>query len=246
MSIVVAAARSSSSTSTSTSTKKPSAPSLPTLKLPSLSFPTLPTFYSKAKVTEAKDKLLELIAESERGTKATPSRSQIEAAIDALYSVAPRSSLFPTESQISGKWRLVWTSEREVLWLIENSKRIFGANIGEVFQTLELSENAKPQLKNEVVFPPGGLFLVNSSAKSRSEEDQEKKNTIGTRVDFKFSAARLDVAKVVDEATGEFVPRFSLPLPPFGQGWFDTVVVDEVRIARDVRGDTLICVREIE
>lgn len=290
---IVAASRSSSRSSTSptsTKTKKPSSPSLPTLALPSLSFSfslpkvVLPTFSSsssgKAKVARAKEKLLSVIADSERGTKTAsaasaggtgdvqgPSRADVEAAIDELYAVAPRSCLFPSEKEISGRWRLVWTSEREVLWLIENSKKVFGANIGEVFQTLSLSspspssssseENkgeARPELMNEVVFPPGGLFVVNSSAKVRGSDSSSgsdkvkgkgKENVaVGTRVDFKFSSARLDVAKVVDEDTGEFAPSFSLPLPPFGRGWFDTVVVDDVRIARDVRGDTLICVRD--
>ena len=37
----------------------------------------------------------------------------------------------------------------------------------------------------------------------------------------------------------------SIALPPFGQGWFDTVYVDErIRVARDSRGDTLIVERD--
>ena len=105
------------------------------------------------------------------------------------------------------------------------------------------SENSAPALVNEIVFPPGGSFVVNSNAQAR---DAAEKETAGSRVDFKFSGARLDVAKV-DRKTGECAPAFSLPLPPFGQGWFDTIVVGgpggDLRIARDVRGDTLICVR---
>jgi hypothetical protein len=37
----------------------------------------------------------------------------------------------------------------------------------------------------------------------------------------------------------------SVPLPPFGRGWFDNVYVDrDMRVARDSRGDTLVVVRD--
>lgn len=120
-----------------------------------------------------------------------------------------------------------------------------------MFQTLSLANNEKtkdsnaPALINEIVFPPGGSFIVNSNAQARSvaASDGDQKETVGSRVDFKFFKARLDVVKV-DKKTRECVPSFSLPLPPFGAGWFDTVVIGgDLRIARDVRGDTLICVR---
>lgn len=287
--------------------------------LPPFLLPSLPKFYSGAKLSKAKAKLLDLIAESGRGTRPSPSRAEVEAAIDELYAVAPRSSLFPLKNNpagIDGKWKLVssflsiragggdfekrrnekkrvtlslprspfsllvsfffiflkknsktkkktkvWTSEKEVLWVIANGRRLFGVEeVGEVFQTLSLAESddnneekpkpksKTPALINEIVFPPGGSFVVNSGARAR--ESVENKETAGSRVDFKFSGARLDVAKV-DKETGECAPAFSLPLPPFGQGWFDTVIVEggpgcDLRIARDVRGDTLICVRAEE
>lgn len=259
-----------SSSPSSTSTSRPSPRStaaaaaakknapLPFPSLPAL--PALPKFYSGAKLSRAKAKLLDLVSRSERGTSPSgPSREEVEAAIDELYAAAPRSALFPLEKNpagIDGKWRLVWTSEREVLWVISNGKRLFGVEeVGEVFQTLSLANNnsgddggksttTTPALVNEIVFPPGGSFVVNSNAQARGPGTSDKeKGTVGSRVDFKFSGARLDVAKV-DKKTGECSPAFSLPLPPFGQGWFDTVVVDgDLRIARDVRGDTLICVR---
>ena len=302
----------------------PSLPALPTL--------ALPKFYSGAKLSRAKAKLLDLVSRSARGTDpAGPGRAEVEAAIDELYAAAPRSALFPLEKDpagIDGKWKLVrekgrergqfffffgflcrgrvsclffffspareverlhsdyfrsplplekktkneptpphqtiqaWTSEKEVLWVIANGKRLFGVEeVGEVFQTLSLANNngggdgktakepptTTPALVNEIVFPPGGSFVVNSNAQARGPATSDReKGTAGSRVDFKFSGARLDVAKV-DKKTGECSPAFSLPLPPFGQGWFDTVVVDgDLRIARDVRGDTLICVRAEE
>ena len=159
----------------------------------------------------------------------------------------------------TNKQTKIWTSEKEVLWVIANGKKLFGVQeVGEVFQTLSLADqsndekasksskktSSSPALINEIVFPPGGSFVVNSGARAR--ENFEKKGTVGSRVDFEFSGARLDVAKI-EKGTGKCVPAFSLPLPPFGKGWFDTVVVGgDLRIARDVRGDTLICVRAEE
>ena len=51
----------------------------------------------------------------------------------------------------------------------------------------------------------------------------------GNRLEFVFSAARL------------LTRARTLRLPPFGKGWFDTVYLgDSLRVARDVRGDTLV------
>jgi hypothetical protein len=37
----------------------------------------------------------------------------------------------------------------------------------------------------------------------------------------------------------------ALKLPPFGKGWFEQVYIDdEVRVAKDIRGDTLVVVRD--
>ena len=86
------------------------------LLLPSLA---LPKFYSGAKLRRAKAKLLDLVSRSERGTNtgpSGPSRGEIEAAIDEVYAAAPRSALFPLESDpagIDGKWKLVREIERE-------------------------------------------------------------------------------------------------------------------------------------
>ena len=52
------------------------------------------------------------------------------------------------------------------------------------------------------------------------------------RCRFKFSALTIRT------------PARRLRLPPVGQGWFDTVYLDSsLRIARDVRGDTLVTTR---
>ncbi|KAF3552509.1 hypothetical protein DY000_02004795 [Brassica cretica] len=35
--------------------------------------------------------------------------------------------------------------------------------------------------------------------------------------------------------------NWEIPLPPFGQGWFDNVYMDgDIRVAKDIRGDYLV------
>jgi hypothetical protein len=55
-------------------------------------------------------------------------------------------------------------------------------------------------------------------------------------VNFRFTSAGLKLGSG---------PTF--PVPPFGKGWFDTVFLDdELRISKDVRGDTLVVKRCLE
>ena len=79
-------------------------------------------------------------------------------------------------------------------------------------------------LQNVITFPPEGHFIVDSGLAVAGPQ----------RCTFRFRAATLRLPGGT-----------SLGLPPFGQGWFDTVYVDEdVRVARDSRGDTLVVARD--
>lgn len=70
-------------------------------------------------------------------------------------------------------------------------------------------------LQNVITFPPAGAFVVDSRLAVATP----------SRCTFQFTAATLRLPG--DRA---------LPLPPFGQGWFESVWVDErVRVARDSR-----------
>jgi hypothetical protein len=85
-------------------------------------------------------------------------------------------------------------------------------------------DTASERLQNVITFPPDGSFVVDSSLVVTGPQ----------RCEFKFRAASLN--RPHDE---------SWKVPPFGKGWFDTVYVDnKIRIARDIRGDTLIVARE--
>ena len=177
-----------------------------------------------ARVAVAKKNLLNLVKDSKRGI-AGPPRPVVETAVDNLIDAASGTGP-PPPSSLAATWELVYTSEREVLWLIENGG-VFGTETGAVYQSLDLAAGT---LSNVVTFPPTGAFVVASTA--AAVEGGASTSPDALRVEFKFTGARLDA------------PWGSLPLPPFGQGWFDNVFVDgDLRVARDVRGDTLICTK---
>lgn len=182
------------------------------------------------KVAAAKKELKALVDRSRRGTDAAVPRAAVEAAIDALLEAAGPNRKPATANAVSATWRLTWTSEREVLWLIDRAPSIFNTTVGEVYQALNLTDDpTSGTLSNAVEFPPKGLFLVGSTAAVAAGQP----TNAPLRVNFRFTTARLDC------------PLGRVPLPPVGRGWFDNVWVDDdTRIARDVRGDTLICARD--
>lgn len=183
-----------------------------------------------SRVAAAKKELRSLVDRSRRGTDAGVPRKAVEAAVDALIEAAGPGRKPATAQEVSATWRLTWTSEKEVLWLIARAPSLFNTTVGDVLQSLDLrADPAAGTLSNAVEFPPAGLFLVASTAAvaaGRARADP-------LRVDFRFTAASLDC------------PLGLVPLPPVGKGWFDNVWADsDLRIARDVRGDTLICARD--
>ncbi|WIA17046.1 hypothetical protein OEZ85_013954 [Tetradesmus obliquus] len=128
---------------------------------------------------------------------------------------AQQGSTTTEASTLSATWKLLWTTEKETLFIVKNAP-VFGTKAGGVYQVIDV--DAK-RLQNVITFPPSGAFIVDSSIAVEGPQ----------RVSFKFNAAKL---KTASRDWG---------VPPFGQGWFDTVYVDgKIRIAQDIRGDTLI------
>lgn len=168
----------------------------------------------------AKKALLVKLADSQRGLRGCPTRAEVEAAVDALVAASP-SSTRDTARLLSGCWRLVWTSERETLFLLQNGIPFVGA-AAESYQTIELSTSS---LANYILFGEEegeeAAFSVLADCASSSP----------TRCDFTFTQA----------ASGSSEPfRFA----PFGKGYFETVYVDQtLRVSRDSRGDMLIVER---
>ena len=174
----------------------------------------------RATATPEKAALLELVAPAARRgvghTKAQ--RAALETAVDALVAAAPSSATgAAAKKALSAAWRLLWTSERETLFLLD--KGLFGREAGESYQTIDVAART---LSNTIEFADGAEFAVESTIELEE----------GARVAFRFTSAGLRL------------PRLTLPLPPFGQGWFDNVYVDDtLRISRDSRGDTLVVTR---
>lgn len=115
---------------------------------------------------------------------------------------------------MSARWKLLWTSERETLFLLETFQNSLA------YQTID--EKAKT-LRNAVEFSGGNAFVVESEIEILDER----------KVNFTFLSAGL-----------KFSNGFTLPVPPVGKGWFENIYVGErYRVARDSRGDTLIVER---
>lgn len=164
----------------------------------------------------AKADLLDLIADQERGvrTEGDPAkRSAIISSIDALAAYGKGS--ITTGPALSATWRMLWTTEKEQLFIIRNAS-VFGTEAGDVLQVIDIE---KGLLNNVITFPPSGVFFVRSTCEAVSPQ----------RVNFRFTSAIL---------RGK---NWEIPLPPFGQGWFETVYLDEeIRVVKDIREDYLV------
>ena len=149
----------------------------------------------------------------------------MEAAVDALAAVAASDAAAGAPpatdaARLSATWRLLWTSERETLFLLKNGIPFVGA-AGESYQIIDAGAAT---LRNIIVFAEGAAaFVVDASIQVQD----------ATRVRFSFDGATLRRRRAK-----------SVSLPPFGAGWFDNVYVDDaLRVARDSRGDTLVVER---
>ncbi|KAK9121479.1 hypothetical protein Syun_019096 [Stephania yunnanensis] len=164
----------------------------------------------------AKHDLLGLISEEERGVKTEKNswkRSKIIESINAMEVLGKGS--VTTGSSLSSTWRMLWTTEKEQLFIIKNAK-LLGTQAGDVLQVIDVE---KRLLNNVITFPPYGVFFVRSTIDVVSPR----------RVNFRFTSA------VLRGKDWEF------PLPPFGQGWFESIYLDdEIRVVKDIRGDYLI------
>jgi hypothetical protein len=116
---------------------------------------------------------------------------------------------------ITGSWDLLWTTEKETLFFKRNG--LLGRQCLAIQQTIGASD-----ITNTIRFEGDSKFEVTGAI------DQQ-----GVRTNFKFVSAKL-----------EYPPWINLGIPPVGQGWFDTVYVDNFyRVSADVRGDYLVCRR---
>ncbi|KAL7564829.1 hypothetical protein ACA910_021085 [Epithemia clementina (nom. ined.)] len=117
-----------------------------------------------------------------------------------------------TSPLLKREWKLVWTTEKEINFFIER-----GWSDG-ITQTL-----SEENLQNMIPFKRGGGFGV--SGFIRPDESNP------LRTQFKFQTATLDLGKFG-----------SYSVPPVGEGWFDTVYLDDdLRVDLNSRNDILVC-----
>jgi hypothetical protein len=170
----------------------------------------------------ASSALLAAIVGTDRGLKTSSQQKK-----DIMSCVADLQRLGAEDettraSLLSATWRLLWTTERETLWILQNAG-LFGTSAGEVYQVIDV---ASSRLNNVITFPPEGAFVVDSGIEVAVGGPQ--------RVGFTFDAARLLLPGGKE-----------VGLPPFGKGWFDTVYCDRsLRVAKDSRGDVLVVVKD--
>ncbi|XP_039141301.1 probable plastid-lipid-associated protein 11, chloroplastic [Dioscorea cayenensis subsp. rotundata] len=180
-------------------------PRPPSSQSPSSTAPLLP-----------KSLLLSLISDQDRGIKTQSNPSKRAEIIQAIEDLAVLSAgTITTGPALSATWRMLWTTEKEQLFIIKNAG-LFGTAAGDVLQVIDVGNGV---LNNVITFPPDGVFFVRSSIDPAPPQ----------RVNFKFTSAVLRGS------------NWEIPLPPFGQGWFESVYMDdEIRVAKDIRGDYLV------
>nr|CAD1835104.1 unnamed protein product [Ananas comosus var. bracteatus] len=111
-------------------------------------------FLRPREAVRAKSDLLSLISDQERGlrTQRDPSkRAEIVAAIEALAAAAKGS--VTTGPPLSATWRMLWTTEKEQLFIIKNAP-FFGTEAGDVLQVIDVE---KGTLNNVITFPLPGF-----------------------------------------------------------------------------------------
>ncbi|GIL71736.1 hypothetical protein Vretimale_828 [Volvox reticuliferus] len=179
----------------------------------------------KSQVESVKQELLEVVSRTDRGVSTSPADLRaIQSAVAELRRAGEGTET--TGKEQTGTWELVWTSEKETIFILERAP-LFGTKAGAVYQVIDTGSSSggsnggsDSYLQNVITFPPEGAFIVDSSLTVAGRQ----------RVEFGFTAAKLKLPG------GK-----ALGLPPFGKGWFDNLYLDgDLRVSYDSRGDTLI------
>ena len=125
---------------------------------------------------------------------------------------------------LRGRWDIIWTTEAELLFL--TAKGFFGLPCTAAFQRISTDAAGASSLTNRIEFDDNegdGFLNVGSTCDPAA---------VGGRVDFKFESCAARWRKL------------ETPLPPVGTGWFEVIYLDEeLRLAKDSRGDLQICRR---
>jgi anaphase-promoting complex subunit 7 len=124
------------------------------------------------------------------------------------------------DAKLNGVWELVWTTEKEVLFAKSKGLFLDGPCVG-VTQTIDLDGG---RLENRIYFEGGGALSVSSTLTPDAD---------GKGFQFSFDACSL-----------KWRQGPGVPLPPVGKGAAKVTFLDnDIRVQRDSRGDTLVCIR---
>lgn len=195
------------------------------------------------------DDLLSIVRGTHRGERVdTGVRQAVENVCDSLASSSAPVKV--SETAISKTWRLVFTTEKETLFITSNARNLFGVST-DVEQIIDLRKG-RGRLQNLISFANGAAFIVNSEL--GLDESPSR------RANFKFTDAQVVVPSgssfglpPVWQGLGEIstlasdlarsldltLAPISLHFPPNSQ--FDTLYLsDQYRVAKDSRGDILV------
>ena len=145
-------------------------------------------------------------------------RARIETIIDELSPLSPISDT-AASPKLQREWALAFTTEKEINFFIDLG---ITPSSG-VSQTIDGT-----RLGNLIEFKKGGGLSVSgklSVAQGGSNGEPQQ------RTDFVFTEANLDLGR-----WGSF------KIPPVGEGWFETLYLDDsLRVDINSRDDILIC-----
>ncbi|KAF3780624.1 putative plastid-lipid-associated protein 11 [Nymphaea thermarum] len=194
----------------------------------------------------ARDDLLGLIADQERGIRTIgdeSKRAQIVRAIDALGDEGK--DTVTTGPSLSGTWRMLWTTEKEQLFIIRNA-RLFGTLAGDVLQVIDVEGRS---LNNVITFPPSGVFFVRSGIQIASPQRVNFRKSLFSFLnclrDFSTDKGILQIHKCCFAGFrlgASFAPFWTrMANEPSYTPRFESIYLDDkIRVAKDIRGDYLV------
>jgi hypothetical protein len=115
-----------------------------------------------AQPQSAKRHLLSLISEQDRGVKTQKDPKRCASIVEAINAMGVLGrNTATTRRYLSTTWRLLWTMEKEQLFIVKNAW-LFGTHAGDVLQVINVE---KMSLNNVITFPPDGVFCIHANIK---------------------------------------------------------------------------------
>ena len=132
----------------------------------------------------------------------------------------------PAQSPLfSGTYECLWTDEKEINFLIRSG--LFGQKWMRTYQKIDIPNN---RLENYIVFENDSNLTVGSTIQPADTNDDDNNN--GSRFNIQFCDASVSWYGI------------RIPIPPIGNGWGELLYLDnDIRLQRDIRGDSIVAKR---